>query len=235
LVKIQIIEKLFLHILTYSFLLLPLLVLILKLRTKDAVITGLYGFVMFVTLSGYIYQIIKANYLYITVYTFLEYLFFTSLIWLNIVNNRLKVAIAILSSLFVGLQIISYLITLNSTKTHAILDSVPVGVETILVYIYITFFFYESLKNPTQDHIYTKSCFWLCIGMLIYLGGTFFFNILLNHMDTSQVDRYWFLTYIADTAKNLCFCLSIFLVARHHHRDNSLHRSSVPYLDLDMN
>jgi hypothetical protein len=197
---------------------------------------GLYGITIFSVLSAYIYRLINATFLYFTFFTFLEYFFFTSILWLNIFNKRLRLIIVMFSILFIGFQVVSYFITLNSkTQSNEYLDSFSIGIETILIFIYISFFFYESFKNLTDEHIYTKPCFWVTIGMLVYLGGTFFFNILLNHMDQSQVAKYWYLTYIADTIKNVFFCVAMIIYARFPYKEKSLHQSSVPFLDLDMN
>lgn len=198
---------------------------------------GLYGIIIFSVLFAYIYHFINATFLYFTVFTFFEYFFFTAILWLNISNKTLRLVILIFSVLFVSFQVISYVITLDSQvyNSNAYLDSLPIGVETILIFIYISFFFYESFKITTEEHIYARPCFWITIGMLIYLGGTFFFNILLNHIDQSQVDKYWFLTYIADIIKNLFFCVALIIYVRIPYKEKSLQNSSVPFLDLDMN
>ncbi len=197
---------------------------------------GLYGIAIFSVLSAYIYNFTKVTFLYFTVFTFLEYFFFTAILWLSISNKRFKTIMLLFSVLFVSFQAISYFLTLNSKiRSDAYLDSIPVGIETILIFIYISFFFYESLKSSTDQHIYTNPFFWITIGMLIYLGSTFFFNILLNYIDPSEVDKYWFLTYIADIIKNLFFCVALIIYILNPHREKSLQGSSVPYLDLDMN
>ena len=232
-VKIQIIEKLFLHILTYSYLLLPLTFFLSRSKRRDDFIIGVYGILFFILL--YLinpdHRYIPESYtqVYQTSYTFCEYLFFTYLLFRNITIKSFRIIILLFSIFFIGFLLYSHL-----TKSYGLVDSIPVGIETILIFVFISFFFYQNFKSTNDEYIYTQSCFWLSVGILIYLGGTFFFNILVNHIDLSQVVKYWFLTYIADIIKNLLFCISIIVYVRTPHKEKSLHKS-VPYLDLDMN
>lgn len=231
-VKIQVIEKLFLHILTYSYLLLPLSFLFFRSKSREGLILGIYGILFFVLLylinPDHSFIPKSYNQIYLTFYTFCEYCFFTYLLFQSITLKKLKIIILLFTVLFIG-----FLIYDNSMSQRRHLDSIPVGIETILIFIYISFFFYQNFKDTTEEYIYTQPCFWVSIGILVYLGGTFFFNILVNYLDKTQRD-YWFLTYIADLIKNLLFCVSIIVYARTPHKEKSSHKS-VPYLDLDMN
>jgi len=230
LVKIQVIEKLFLYILTYSYLLLPLTFFLFRSKRRDDLVIGIYGILFFFLLYAMDNEYIPKPYKYIyqTFYTFCEYSFFTYLLFQSITIKKLKIIILLFTVLFIGFLIYDY-----SSSLRSKLDSIPVGIETILIFIYISFFFYQNFRNTSEEYIYSQPCFWLSIGMLIYLGGTFFFNILVNYLDKTQ-RYYWFLTYIADLIKNLLFCVSIIVYVRTPHKEKSLHKS-VPYLDLDMN
>lgn len=232
-VKIQAIEKLFLYILTYSYLLLPLVFLFSRSKRRVDLFIGIYGILFFILLFliNPSNRLIPDPYLkiYQTFYTFSEYLFFTYILFQSIILKKIRITIAIFSILFVGFLIYDHL-----TRKIDSLDSIPVGIETILIFVYITFFFYQNFKSTSNEYIYNQSGFWISIGLLLYLGSTFFFNILVNEIDQTQVDKYWFLTYIADTIKNLFFCISIIIYARNRHKQK-LPPKSVPYLDLDMN
>lgn len=229
-VKTKSIEKLFLHILIYTFLLPPIFLFFSRYKIKETILIGAYGTVCFLMLSSYFYGYVKSNFLYFTVYTFLEYIFFTSFLWCNIKGKMFRIVIFILSLLFFGFQIFTYF-----KLSGPSLDSIPVGIETILIIVYITFFFYERFQSDSNEFIYSHPCFWLCIGMLIYLGGTFFFNILLGYLDQKHIDQYWYLTYVADIIKNLFFCVSI-IVYSHNPKSEKLRQNKhVPYLDLDIN
>lgn len=194
-------------------------------------IIGIYGVIFFTFLFLLDKKLIPKEMLrfYQSFYTFCEYSFLTYLLFQNITIKNLKIVILTLSVFFTGFLVYDYL-----SNQMGKLDSVSVGIETILVFIYISFFFYQSFKGANNEYIFNQAGFWLSLGILIYLGGTFFFNILVNHIDETQIDKYWFLTYIADTIKNLFFCVSIIVYARNRHK-NKLPPESVPYLDLDMN
>ena len=232
--KIQNIEKLFLYILTYSYLLLPIVFLFLKNKKGNSPkVVAIYGALFFTLLflANPYNSFIPRPYLRLfqLIYTFCEYFFFTYLILQNISNRKFKIFILTCSAIFVGFLILEY-----TAKKSGHLDSIPVGIESILIFVYISFYFYENFKNSNSEYIYNDPFFWLCIGMLVYLGGTFFFNILVNHIDETQIDKYWFLTYIAEIIKNIFFSISLLFFERHFNREKTVSKS-VPYLDLDMN
>jgi len=228
-VKTKSIEKLFLHILIYTYLLIPIVGFFFKIKKKDGLLIGIYGLTFFALLSLAFYHVVSTSYLYISIYTFLEYCFFTAILWNNISLKRLRLAIVVCSIFFIGCQIFIYL------NFHGGMDSIPIGIETILIFVYIIFFFYQNFRNNFDQFIYDHYGFWLSIGMMIYLGGTFFFNLLANYLDPRDMDKYWYLTFIADIIKNIFFCVAIIIYSRGHLQKKIFHHSSVPYLDLDMN
>lgn len=213
--------------------LLPLVFLFSRSKRRVDLFIGVYGILFFLLLFliDPANRLIPEPYLriYQTFYTFSEYLFFTYILFQSIVIKQMRTIILIFSIFFICFLVYDYLNTRPGR-----LDSIPVGVETILIFIYISFFFYQNFKSVSDEYIFSHASFWLSLGILIYLGGTFFFNILVNHIDETQTAKYWFLTYIADTIKNLFFCVGIIINARNRHKQK-LPPKSVPYLDLDMN
>lgn len=220
-------------ILTYSYLLLPFSVFISrkKWNSLDVLLIGLYGLIVFTFLFVDVNNVpVQFKRLYITSYTSIEYLFFALFIFLNIENKIVKKIIAALSFSFFLFQCIYYL----NTKTGRIeFDSIPVGIETILLFIYLFIFFYENFKNPKTDFIYNHHCFWLAVGILIYLGGAFFFYILANHIGKEDLDKYWDLTYIAEILKNLFFAIAIFQYRPRSSFNKLKQESKMPYLDMN--
>ena len=192
-------------------------------------IIGIYGLTFFSLLTLSFYNVIRITSFYNSLYTFLEYFFLTAILWNNIAIKKLRVVILICSLLFVLAQILTY------TISDSDWDSIPIGIESILVFVYVIFFFYQNFRNNYDQFIYDHHCFWLSIGMMIYLGGTFFFNLLGNYIDHSDIDKYWFLTHIADIIKNIFFCVALIVYSRSNLHEKVFHHSSVPYLDLDMN
>ena len=216
-------------IVTYSYLILPIFFLLFHCKLKDRIpaTLGLYGLIFFIFLLKYddtpkdIRKYIQAF------YTFLEYSFFTFIFWYNIRNKVFRFLIPVASVFFIAFQI--FFVTTTSFKR---LDSIPIGIETILLFVYIFFFFYEFSKQIKDVFIYNHYSFWIAVGIMIYLGGSFFFYILINSLHQSEVDKFGNMTYIAEIIKNLLFALSIYLYKRYPVNNISNHRKNIPNLDM---
>lgn len=227
-VKIQTIEKLFYFILVHSYLLLPLLFLFNISRKKETILVAVYGVLFFGLLKIYEYIPTRdLRILYISLYTFLEYSFFATLIALSIRSKKFRWIIVIFSSLFLCFQITYYL-----TADFKRLDSIPIGIETILILIYVAYYFFHFFKVRTDRYIYHEPSFWMIVGILIYLGGTFFFNILVNHVEKKQFEDFWHLTYIPEILKNMLLALCIFLYTKTFKKETKESNSKLPYLDM---
>ena len=188
----------------------------------------LYGLVFFflnIFFTQIFSEVGKAYYLG---YTFLEYATFTYLLWGQIQNKRFKKAILYLSFGFVLFQMIYFLYAPN----NKVLDSAPIGVESILVLVYVFYFFYEQLRNITATNIYNLPVFWYACGILIYLSGTFFFYILANHLSPTEILPHWYVTYIFDILKNLLLTIGI-LVSISKLKSTPTLSKNIPYLDLN--
>lgn len=164
---------------------------------------------------------------YYWVYTFIEYICFAFILWCHITNTKFRLFILISSLAFITFQVVYFINTGNEV------DSISIGVETILVLIYIFYFFYTQLKAsiPTLS-LYQQSIFWWAIGIMIYLSGAFFFNILVNHMEKAQIQEYWFITYIFDIVKNIFFSIGIFAMANYQKTHSNSHKN-IPNLDFN--
>lgn len=228
--KIQIIEELFTYILVYSYLLIPLGFLLSRSKKYSLfIILASYGLVFFFYLNFY-YDIPK-NYRKIqqTVYTLLEYSVFAAIIWYNLKNVILRKTIFSFSILFLIFQVTYFFVS----KLQKI-DSVPIGVETILIFLFSFFYFQQFLKYNISKNIYEYPSFWLIVGILIYLGSAFFFNILANDVTDQQFDNYWHLTYIPEILKNLLFAMVLLGYPSYiNEQPNSkLKKSDIPNLDI---
>lgn len=226
--KIQSIEKLFFNIVTYSYLLLPITFLITIQKTRKTFYFFIYGMIFFLLLFFVNdFTTIALQKLYSNSYTFLEYLFFTLVLWRDIRNRKFRIIIAIISLLFFAFQIF-YFFNASFFK----IDTIPIGIETILLFIYILFFFYQYFKQIENRYIYNEPCFWIAVGILLYLGGSFFFNILANHLSIEEMEKYWYVTYIAEVIKNILFTIAMIMYARQP--KETAPEKSIPYLDLTL-
>ncbi len=226
--KIQIIEKLFYYIVTYSYLILPLTYLIIRPRRRESLLIGIYGVVAFCMLLAY--EKFLPRHLrpaYFSTYTAIEYCFFSYFIFLNILSKTYRRTIIVASILFIGFQIIYFF-----TGSFRRVDSIPIGVETILLIIFITFLFHEYFKNLKPGIVSSNPSFWIAVGILIYLGGSFFFNILVEHIDDKdQLMIYLNLSYIPETIKNVFFSIAIGYFSRKPIISKNKF-SDVPHLDM---
>lgn len=159
--------------------------------------------------------------LYQSWFTFIEYLAFASIFFYSIENKKFRALIIILSLSFVVFQAV---FTLTANSRH--LDSVPVGVETILIFLFIFYFLYQEFKKESQLLV-RNSMFWISTGIFFYLAGSFFFNILANHMTIAELQKYWYYSFLFDIVKNVLIAIGI-SVHRHKNRPDS-----IPYLDMD--
>jgi hypothetical protein len=186
---------------------------------------GIYGIVFFVLLNygDEIILHILGKKLYNYIYTLLEYSFFTLILGANIPNKRFRRLILISSVLFILFQLAHYL-----SHAQRRIDSIPIGIETILVFIYIFLFFYDHFTNVKNRYIYNNYCFWVSIGLLIYLGGSFFFNLLANQLDP----QYWFVTYITEILKNVLFVVAIIVFVKNPIVADLKNKTNIPNLDM---
>lgn len=165
--------------------------------------------------------------LYYQSFTFFEYLFFTIVLAYAIKNITARRIIILLSIIFSIFQIVYFFI-----EQFKRIDSLPIGIETILILIYIFYFFYEQLREPKGKHLSENPVFWFATGVLIYLSGSFFMNILANSMEQEQISKYWFLTYIADMIKNLLLSVGLYVLAKHSPNQEKI-KKNIPYLDMN--
>lgn len=206
----------------------PLIFLLFSRKLKkESTALILYSLVIFSFNFFYDYIYGTLGTVYYLIYTFIEYICFAYILWINILNKKFRVFIFISAIAFFIFQVIYFLI-----DGKRLLDSIPIGVESILVLIYIFYFFFGKLKSNTESvSLYQQPPFWFATGILIYLSGTFFFYILVNHMPKAQILQYWFITYIFDILKNVFFAAGIMVI--HYTKEPSKTHQNVPNLDFN--
>ncbi|HEY6502556.1 MAG TPA: hypothetical protein VIZ28_01155 [Chitinophagaceae bacterium] len=206
-----------------------MLVFIRKIRITAFVSTLIIYFSVFFLLNFYFDEIKLelGKKLYYFLYTFFEYSTFAYILWKFIDNKKFRTLIVVCSIAFTSF-LIFFFSTIRLIRT---VDSVPIGVETILIFLYIFYFFYQYFKNTTIS-ILNDHSFWLVTGILAYLGSTFFFNILADNINRVEFERYWYLTYLGDIIKNILSAVAVILYAKNPDVRKDQKPSSVPYLDM---
>ena len=222
-------EKLLYSIVTYSYLILPAAFFLCKNKLRDVVPTTIFIYGVFCFSFLLFFEDLPEHFKkYFQVgYTFVEYFFFAFIFWQNIRNKSFKFFVVVASVFFLLFQV--FFITTSSFKK---LDSIPIGIETILIFIYIFYFFYEFSKNTKDIFIYNHFTFWIAVGILLYLGGSFFFFMLISHLDENDVTTFGNLTFVAEIIKNLLFAFSIYMYKKFPL--NKPHKLSKKIPNLDM-
>lgn len=167
------------------------------------------------------------NYPILVFFTLSEFLLLSIFFSIFIQNKNFKKFIIIAFIAFSAFVIFNY----NVANSHKI-DSLPIGIETILILIYSFFYLFEQMNIVDETFIYSRAYFWMVIGMMVYLGGSFFIYIFANQVANTKelfelLDNYWFLTYVFYIIKNCFFIVGLFLYAKPKKKQSSiLHRLS---------
>ncbi|RPD48970.1 hypothetical protein [Paracnuella aquatica] len=140
--------------------------------------------------------------------TLQEYLLFALFLYYSIKTKNAKKAILVLSLLF-----IAFLAVYTFTAKFVRIDSIPIGVETILILIFSFYYLYEEMNNTSVLFLYNKYQFWVVIAFMIYLSGCFFMYIFANQLPQQMVNEYWFIIDIFLILKNVLFSIAILVFA----------------------
>src|SRR5690606_7779571 len=109
--------------------------------------------------------------------------------------------------------------------------SIPIGIETLLILIFSFYLLFEIMNTVKDSFINYNYKFWVVIGMMIYLSGSFFIYLYANEIargEGSKLDIPFSFFYIL---KNIFFSIAIYMCYRQP--NPKLPPSSIPFLDLD--
>jgi len=157
-------------------------------------------------------------------FTFIEYSIFTFIIYSTLKNLKIKKLILILSILFILFTTIFNIVT-NFQK----IDSIPIGIETILILLFSFYFLYEQTNDPGSLFIYNKYQFWIIIGFMIYLAGSFFVFLYASGLENELLTQYWFLTNCFYVLMIILFTVAFYI---HLKKNKSTYSQKLrPYLN----
>ncbi len=157
-------------------------------------------------------------------FTFLEYSLFSYFYLISIKNLTFKRALLIVSVIFL-IFILFYFLNVKAQG----LDSVPIGIETILILTFSFYFLYEQMKDTETLFVYNKPEFWVVLGIMIYLAGSFFFYMFANF--SSDAVRYWFFTNVFSILKTISFIIAILIYTKGPTNNNPKSFTYHPYLN----
>ncbi len=154
---------------------------------------------------------------FLYVFTLLEYLFFSFVLYFFIRNTLFKKIIILISIAFTIFCLYNILFTRFSK-----FDSYQASIESILIIIYCIFFLFEEMNNPQIPIIYSSFKFWFIIGTLMYLSATFFLYTYATYLPDNLRQQYWILNTFGNILKNLFFTMSFIMY--NNKSDNMLPR-----------
>lgn len=170
-----------------------------------------FDFIINVAL-GYFIPIKYHNKVY-PLFTFIESLFFAGIFYTIIKKRSLKKWIIVMTVVFSISLIVYYYYNYIVLRSRPVLDSIPIGIETILVFVFTFFYFYEQMNDTTSLFIYSKPSFWAVLGVMLYLAGSFFIYIFANQISVKELGKYWIITNISSILKNIFFAIAVYVQA----------------------
>ena len=213
------IENLFVYLHTSTNLLVILLFLIFYKRIRHE--KGLFYIALYCFVDLLFNFIINNKHIqvnnYLTAFfTLFEYLIFTCFIYLNLINNKFRTLIAVLSTAFILFIIVFDLLT----KFQG-LDSIPIGIESIFIIIFSFYFLFEQMNDVSNLFVYSRYQFWVVIGFMLYLAGSFFIYILASHISFEITLKFWFLTNVFYSIMAAFFAIAFFIQGKNKNTNNN--------------
>lgn len=154
-------------------------------------------------------------------FTVVESVAFIGFLFLQIKNREVKKAALMIGGAFI---LFSFLYP-YFYKDEKLIDSVPIGVETIIIMVFSFYFLYERTNDTTTLYIYSIPPFWIVIGMVLYLAGSFFIYLFASSLNKEEVLKYWSLTNFFGFIKNVLFMIGIIV--------NSKPPKTLPHSDFE--
>lgn len=142
-------------------------------------------------------------------FTLFEYLLFATILFLILRNKLVKKFMLVISPAFV--LFCFYFIFLSNLKKF---DSLQTSVECIILIVLCIYYFFEQLGNPEVEFIYNSYKFWVVVGILLYLAGSFFVFAFATTFSNTQGNNYWSIIYVSGILRNILFAIAVYLSTR---------------------
>jgi hypothetical protein len=89
------------------------------------------------------------------------------------------------------------------------------------------------MNEPSILLVYNDFRFWIVLGMVLYLAGSFFIYILSDQMERNEFIEYLIFTFVFYTLKNIFFAMGIFVHATKEPKPIKHTKNEIPYLDIN--
>ena len=147
--------------------------------------------------------------------TLVEFLLFSWFLVTQLATQTTKKILVFLGVLYTIFYVAFTFYTKAFTSTDsipentAIIDSIPIGIEAIIVLVFSFYYLYEQMRDTTNMFIYNTFQFWIVLGMVLYLAGSFFIYIFSNNLSGDDVKKYWVITNFFSILRSIFFTIAI--------------------------
>ncbi|MEY2834872.1 MAG: hypothetical protein RLZZ557_534 [Bacteroidota bacterium] len=150
------------------------------------------------------------------VFTIIEFISLSAVLFILLQTHTFKRILLVASSLFFAALIVDLL-----TNSVANFDSIPTGVESILILFYCILLLYESLSEGKP--LFSFSVFF-AVSLIIFFSGTFFLFIMSqNNFENEEFSQlYDYIVAISKILMTLIMSIGLFannqskVDAKHH-------------------
>lgn len=159
--------------------------------------------------------------------TAFEYLSFAAFIGFCIRKKQIRFILAAVS---VGFIVFLAFYFMNASRKSRI-DSIPIGIETLLILSFAFYLLFEMMNTIKDSFINYNYRFWVVIGIMVYLAGSFFIYLYANQLAPSEGRKFGVLLDFFYILKNIFFAVAILMAYRQPKPKTP--PGSVPFLDMD--
>ncbi len=162
-------------------------------------------------------------------FAILEFLFFLLFYYLSIKIKK-GITVALISFLLFSASAI-----IDFSRPNFQFNSISVGVETIIIISLSIIFFYVKVKEiKTTNSITDDYRFWVIIGILLYLTGSFFIYLYTSQIGIREMKKLnlWFLTWVFYIFKSLFISIAILIFIKSAKKNSIDKTKSLPFLDM---
>jgi hypothetical protein len=142
----------------------------------------------------------RAIFLLLSIFTAIEYSAFAAFLYLNIQSQSTRRILVYISVAFY-LSAIYFYFTLNRER----FDSFAISFESIIIIGGCIIYLFERISKSTDLLVYSFSRFWIVVGILIYLAGTFFLFSQSTKVDDKESVQIWMINLFFNILKNVIF------------------------------
>ena len=134
------------------------------------------------------------------VFTTIEYVLFTLFFYQFFQRKSYKKWVIVGSVIFVIMVILELM-----KFSFVYYSRFNAGTGVLLIISYCLLLFHEWLMDDPMEIIYEKAAFWIALGCLVYVSGSFFFFITVG----KQWEQNWLIHSVFNLLKNILFTMAI--------------------------